>query len=220
MMRARACHSHSNLLETEWCFRLQRSKTESRFRHPGSVVMPPGSGRDVGVGQLDVLHGPGVRQLVLQRPVVTLEHRDEQREGEKRVRAELEERHVVVLADGQAFSGGEGQPGGPLRRMAVEQGVGHLPFPPVQGPARVLAVPLDELGIAVHREQELVQQVLTHSVSRSMTGRLKAPPSLVARSSLLSPGAAAPRHRAHERAPSGYQVKYASMVWNRSRVST
>src|ERR1035437_5329535 len=185
MMRARACHSHSNLLETEWCFRLQRSKTESRFRHPGSVVMPPGSGRDVGVGQLDVLHGPGVRQLVLQRPVVTLEHRDEQREGEKRVRAELEERHVVVLADGQAFGGGEGQPGGPLRRMAVEQGVGHLPFPPVQRPARVLAVPLDELGIAVHREQELVQQVLTHL-----------------------------------NAPSGYQVKYASMVWNRSRVST
>src|SRR6516165_5400670 len=61
------------------------------------------SGRDVGVGQRDVIHGPGVGDLVLQRAVVALEHGDEQGEGQERVGAHAEQRHVVVLAQGAAL---------------------------------------------------------------------------------------------------------------------
>jgi CheY-like chemotaxis protein len=45
-------------------------------------------GRDVGVGEREVVHGLGVRPLVFQRAMVALEHGDEQGEGEERVGAE------------------------------------------------------------------------------------------------------------------------------------
>src|SRR5215204_4750486 len=90
------------------------------------------------------------------------------------MRTHLEQRHVIVLSECPALFVG-----------AVQDLVGHLPFPPGHRLRRVCTVTLDQLGIAVDGEEELVQQVF-----------------------------------AHTSAPFGYHVKYASMVWNRSRVST
>ena len=47
-------------------------------------------GRDVGIGERDVLHGLSVGALVFQRAVVALEHGDEQGQGQERMGAQLE----------------------------------------------------------------------------------------------------------------------------------
>jgi hypothetical protein len=66
---------------------------------PGVRGRPgPRSGGDVGIGQVQVVHRPGVGQLVFQRSVIALEHRDEQGEGQERVGAKLEQPHVIVAS--------------------------------------------------------------------------------------------------------------------------
>src|SRR5690606_11027525 len=140
------------------------------------------SGRDVGVGKRHVRQLPRVLPL---KPewlvVVALEHRVAQRQREERVRAQLEQPRVVVPGEGGALVVVEAQPGARLAPVAVEDAVGLFPLPPRDGLLRLVPVALDELGVAVDGEEELVQQVL-----------------------------------AHLPAPFGYQVKYASIVWNRS----
>ena len=66
----------------------------------------------------------------------------------------------------------------------AQDDVGTLGFPPGDGAARVFAVALNQLWVAVDGEKELVEEVLAHAFT-----------------------------------PFGYQVKYASIVWNRSSVS-
>jgi hypothetical protein len=95
--------------------------------------------------------------------VVALEHRDEQGEREERVRAHLEQRHVVVLAQRPPLVLGEGQPRRPLGVGAVEQRAGHLGLPPLHGAGRVGAVALGQVGVAVDGVEELVQQVPAHA---------------------------------------------------------
>ena len=110
---------------------------------------------------------PAVRDLVLQRPVVALEHRDEQREREERVRAHLEQRDVVVLGAEPSRSSSVNASQVDPRRCAVEDPVGHLGLPPGDGARRVLAVALDQRRVAVDGEEELVQQVLAHASAPS-----------------------------------------------------
>src|SRR6478609_4446798 len=143
------------------------------------------SGGDVGIGQRQVRHRGTVRPLVFERSVVALEHRDEQRQRQERVRTQLEQSDVVVLDQRLAFVRRELLPGAVLRGRAVQQLVRDLGLPPGDRAGRVRAVPLHQVRVAVDGEQEFIQQIL-----------------------------------AHARAPFGYQVKYASMVWNRSRWST
>ncbi len=114
--------------------------------------------------------------------MIALEHRDEEGQRQERMRPQLEQPRIVVRRQRLPLDVVEAQPGGRLAAVTAEDAVGVLALPPLHRGARLLAVALDQLGIAVHGEQELVQQVLAH--------------------------APAP--------PSGYQVKYASMVWNRS----
>src|SRR5581483_3076242 len=120
--------------------------------------------------------------------VIALEQRDVEREGQERVRPELEQLGVVMSPERFAFGIIKGQPRAPLPLVAVQDEVGLLGLPPGHGAARVRAVPLDQLRVPVHGVEELVQQVLAH---------ISSPPI----------------------PPRGYQVKYASMVWNRSSES-
>src|SRR4029453_10956222 len=146
------------------------------------------SGRDVGGRERQEAERCAVRPLVLKRPVVSLEHGEEERQGEDRVRPHAEQRHMVLLDQRLPLVVGEREPGAGLAGVAAEQSVRHGPLPPRHGAGRVLAVPVDEIRVAVDGEEELVQEVLAHADAPS--------------------------------APFGYQVKYASMVWNRSRLST
>jgi hypothetical protein len=116
-----------------------------------------------------VLKGRTVGTLVLQGTMITFEHRDEQREGQERVRPHLEQGHVIVLAQRSTLVLVEGQPGAPLIAVAVEDPVGHLGLPPGHRAGRIGPVALDELWIAVDGEQELVQQVLAHDAGPPIT---------------------------------------------------
>src|SRR5215469_5562015 len=163
------------------------SRLGSQYRRhsPGRSSAQPWSGGAVGVGELEAGEALGVLQLEAQGlGIVALEHGDEQRQRQERVRAELEQPGIVVRGQGLPLVVVELQPGAALVTVHVQDRVGPLGFPPLNGAARVFPVPLDELGVAVDGVQELVQQVLAHAP-----------------------------------APFGYQVKYASMVWKRSRVS-
>src|SRR6266576_5164381 len=79
----------------------------------------------------------------------------------------LEERNVVVHGQRLTFGLREGQPGRRLARDAVQDLVRSLGLPPRHGPGWVRTVTLDEVGVAVNREQELVHQVLAHSFTSS-----------------------------------------------------
>ena len=45
-----------------------------------------------------MLHSSRISFLIFQRPVIAFEHSDEKSEGQERVSAQLEEPHVVMLA--------------------------------------------------------------------------------------------------------------------------
>jgi hypothetical protein len=105
----------------------------------------------------------GVILLVPERfVVVALEHRDEQRQRQERVRAQLEELRVVVPGQRFAFLVVEGEPCALLGVDAVEDPVRLFGLPPRDRADGIGAVALDEFRVAVDREEELVQQVLTH----------------------------------------------------------
>src|ERR1700729_4197378 len=121
------------------------------------------SGRNIWVGQAPVTE-PG-RELALKRQrlgEISLEERDEQGEQQEVVRPQLEQRDVVVGAQGIALRIGEAQPGAPLAPVAVQDHVRLLRLPPGHGAARVPAVALDQVRVTVDGEQELVDQVLAH----------------------------------------------------------
>src|ERR1700741_4556911 len=129
----------------------------------------------------------GVLELEAERlRVVPLEQRDEQRQRQERVRAELEQLRVVVCGQRLALRVVERKPARLLAGEHVQDDVGPLGLPPLDGAPGVLAVALDEFRVPVDGVKELVQQVLGHQATP----------------------------------PFGYQVKYASIVWNRSSVST
>ncbi|BFO17922.1 hypothetical protein SHKM778_43100 [Streptomyces sp. KM77-8] len=107
--------------------------------------------------------------LVLQPLVIAFEQGDEEGEGEERVGAEREECRVVMGREGLAFRVLEPQPGRRLRADAVQEGVGLGGLPPGDGGARVVPVALDQLGVTVHGEEELVHQVLAHAAAPSDT---------------------------------------------------
>ncbi|MGD0935203.1 MAG: CopD family protein [Streptosporangiaceae bacterium] len=122
------------------------------------------SGRDVGVGQVEV--GQPGREVALHAQrlrVVPLEHRDPQGQGQERVRAQLEQGDVVVHRQRIALLLGERQPRAGLTGDAVEDLVRLPGFPPGDRARRVGAVPLHQLRVTVDGEQELVDQVLAHS---------------------------------------------------------
>src|ERR1700683_2363944 len=144
----------------------RRSQFDYRTRRPVAGLAHPGasrSGRYIWVRYLPVTEPR--RKFALERQrlrVVALEHRDEQRQQQERVCPELEQRDVVVPAEGVAFGVGELQPGAALRRRAVQDHVRPLGLPPVHRAAGVLAVALDQFRVAVDRVEELVDQVLAH----------------------------------------------------------
>src|SRR5580704_800803 len=142
----------------------RRSQFDYRTRRPVAGLAHPGasrSGRYIWVRHLPVTEPRGKFPLERQRlRVVALEHRDEQRQQQERVRPELEQRDVVVRAECVPFGPGELQPGAALRD--VQDHVRPLGLPPVHRAARVLAVALDQLRVAVDRVEELVDQVLAH----------------------------------------------------------
>src|SRR4051794_19691054 len=181
------------------------------------------SGGDVGVGKREVLHRLAVGDLVLQRPVVALEHRDEQRQGQKRVGPHLEQRDVVLLDERASFVVGEGEPGRALAAVTVEERVGHLLLPPRHGAGGIGPVSLDQFGIAVDGVEELVEKVLAHDNASRRWSSLSRPDSSDTPrwSSLSRPDPSdTPCWSSLSRPdPSGYHVKYASIVWNRSSES-
>src|SRR6478752_2346272 len=69
----------------------------------------------------------------------------------------------VLPLEGQRLGVVELQPGAALGPRAVEDHDGLLGLPPRHGAARVGAVALDQLRVAVDGVQELVQQVLAHA---------------------------------------------------------
>src|SRR5271166_5911062 len=78
----------------------------------GGLSGPPGSGGDVGVGDAPVAEPGGELALERQRlGVVPLEQGDEQGQQQEVVRAELEERDVVVRRQRLPLGVGELQPG-------------------------------------------------------------------------------------------------------------
>jgi hypothetical protein len=111
-----------------------------------------------------MLQPRGERQLVGERlGVVAFEHRDEQRQRQERVRAQLEQFDVVVAGQRRAFLVGEGQPGAGLAAVAVENSIGAFQFPPGDRSVRIVAVSLDQQGITVDGVQEFVDQILAHA---------------------------------------------------------
>jgi hypothetical protein len=94
--------------------------------------------------------------------MITFEHRDEQGQRQKRMCTHFEQGHVIVLLECPALLVVERQPGAALVIGAVQDLVGHLPFPPGHRLRGGCTVALDQLGIAVDGEEELVQQVFAH----------------------------------------------------------
>jgi hypothetical protein len=141
---------------------LQRAFLTSGCPRPGAGEQArAGSGGDVGVGHREVGQAPGVLELEAERLlVVALEHGDVQGQREERVRAELEQLRVVMPGQGRPLYVVELQPGGALGAGHVQDDVGSLGLPPLDGAPGVFPVPLDELGVAVDGVEELVQQVL------------------------------------------------------------
>ena len=100
------------------------------------------------------------------------------------MRSQLEQLDVVIRRQRLALFVGKLLPRAAFDLGQVQDDVGPLGFPPGDGAARVFAVALNQLWVAVDGEEELVEEVLAHAST-----------------------------------PFGYQVKYASIVWNRSSVS-
>src|SRR5215472_9185842 len=98
-----------------------------------------------------------------------------------------------MAGQGLALGVVEGQPRAALGVGHVEYRVRPFRLPPGDRAARVVPVPLHQFGVAVDGVEEFVQQVLAHCATPLAFGSLVA--------------------------ASGYQVKYASIVWNRSSES-
>ena len=97
--------------------------------------------------------------------VVALEHGDEESQRKEGVGAELEQLHVIVSGERLPLLVREDQPGRTLLLVAVQDQVRPPPLPPLDEAARVLAVALDQLRVAVDSEEELVEEVLAQRLS-------------------------------------------------------
>src|SRR5215469_10164790 len=105
--------------------RLAGFGAEVEILSPPPAAFSPGTATelraDVRVRQAPVLQPPGKLQLEAERlVVVALEQRDEQRQHEEVVRAELEQRHEVVGVERVALCPGEPQPAALLGLWAVQ----------------------------------------------------------------------------------------------------
>jgi hypothetical protein len=78
------------------------------------------------------------------------------------MRAQFEQLHIVVCGQRLAFLIVEPLPGAALDPGQVQDQVGPLRLPPFDRSARARAITLHQLGIAVDRVQELVEQVPAH----------------------------------------------------------
>src|SRR5439155_12599621 len=124
----------------------------------------PSSCSDVRVGQRPVLELSRVLALEPQRlRIVTLEQGDTERERQEMVRSQLEQLDVVMRRQRLALFVGKLLPGAAFAIRQVQDDVGPLGFPPGDGAARVFAVALNQLWVAVYAVEELVEEVLAHA---------------------------------------------------------
>src|SRR5579863_5856878 len=130
---------------------------------PGRAAVLPLRG-DVRVGQRPVLELARVLELEAQRlRVVTLEEGDKERERQKIVRSKLEKLDVVMRRQGFALFIAKLLPGAAFGLGQVQDDVSSLGLPPCDGAARIFAVALNQNGIAVDGEEELIEEILAHA---------------------------------------------------------
>ena len=119
---------------------------------------------NIRVGERPVLEVACILTLKCQRLlVVTLKEGDKKRERQEIVRPKLKELHIIVGCQCFALFVGKVLPGATLALRKVQNDISTLVFPPGNCATGVFTVPLDQLWIAVNREEELIEKIFTHA---------------------------------------------------------
>src|SRR5205807_5319949 len=95
--------------------------------------------------------------------IVTLEQGDTERERQEIVRSQLEQLDVVMRRQRLALFVGKPLPRAAFNHGQIQDDIGPLRFPPGDGSARVFAVALNQLWVAVYAIEELVEEILAHA---------------------------------------------------------